>query len=202
MGATTETEWMEHELNELQAFSDKGNEIVSKAGAERADQNEKFQQLMAAATERSQLQQIKSYQSSAASMGKLLGAGIKTQALIMIPFEIAEATKEFARFLSTGDPMALASSLEHALAVKQYAEAAGASGGGGSHGGSGGGGGQKAAGPESTKTEPQRTGTIIIEGARRDPHEQITLTGEQLYQIVDGINSKWREGSIILDFAR
>jgi len=57
---------------------------------------------------------------------------------IFAGFEIAEATKEFAKFLGTKDPSHLVSSLEHALAAKQYlASAKGASGGGGGGGGGG-----------------------------------------------------------------
>jgi hypothetical protein len=185
----------------VQDYADRENSIVAQASAERAQQTIYWENLITQTTLQAQSLQVKSYAASAKSMAAALGAGIRDQALLMIPFEVAEATKEFARFLSTGDPLALAASLQHALAVKQYAEAAGAGGKSGG-GGGGGGGGAKAAGPESATTEPQRTGTIIIEGARRDPNERITLTGEQLYQIVDGINSKWREGSIVLDFAR
>jgi len=186
----------------IQDYADRENSILARANAERAQQTIYWENLITQTTLQAQSLQLKSYAASAKSMAKSLGEGIRAQALVMIPFEVAEATKEFARFLSTGDPLALASSLQHALAVKQYAEAAGAGGKSGGGGGGGGGGGAKAPKPESATTEPQRTGMIIIEGARRDPNETITLTGEQLYQIVDGINAKWKEGSIILDFAR
>jgi len=83
--------------------------------------------------------QVSSYKSMGKSLAGLLGAGIRDQAKIMIPFEIAEATRDMARFLGTGDPMALAASLKHALAAKQYAEAAKSGGGGASGGGRGGG---------------------------------------------------------------
>ncbi len=69
-------------------------------------------------------QQMSSYKSLAKSMAGLLGSSVKEQAKVMIPFEIAEATKELARFLGSGDPRALASSLKHALAAKQYASSA------------------------------------------------------------------------------
>jgi hypothetical protein len=134
-------------------------------------------------------------------MGKLFGLGVREQSLLMIPFEIAEGVKEFAKFLGTGDPMALASSVQHGLAAALYAKAAGtAGGGGGNAGGGGGGGGGAAAKTQAPVVQPERTGTIIIEGIR--PNEQITLTGDQLYALVDSLNQKWKEGSIVLDFAK
>jgi hypothetical protein len=189
----------------VQDYADRESGILAKAQAERAQQTIYWENLITQTTLQAQSLQMKSYAASAKSMAKSLGAGIREQALLMIPFEVAEATKEFARFLSTGDPLALASSLQHALAVKQYAEAAGGGGhqgGGGGAGGGGAGGTRSAAAAESAEAEPSRSGRIIIEGALRDSNEQITLTGEQLYQIVDGLNAKWKEGSIVLDFAR
>ena len=187
----------------IQDYADRTTGILNRAGDEQAAQAVYFQNLMANAVTSGQAAQLKSYQSCSRSAAKLLGLGIKEQALIMAPFEIAESVKEFAKFLSTGDPMALASSAEHALAAALYIKAAGAAGGGG--GGSGGGGsasGVARAPKENQNPEPERTGKIIIEGAKRDANEVIQLTGEQLYQIVDGINAKWKEGSIVLDFAR
>jgi len=74
------------------------------------------------------MQRLATAKSIAGSLGKLFGLGVQDQAKVMIPFEIAEATKEFARFLGTRDPAALASSLKHALAAKQYGEAASSAG--------------------------------------------------------------------------
>lgn len=209
MALENENEWVQKLEEALQAreqmlleSAQREQALWSRASAERAEQTLYWENLITQTKLQAQNLQVKSYASSAKSMAKLLGAGIREQALVMIPFEIAEATKEFARFLGTGDPMALASSLQHALAVKQYAEAAGAGARGhsGGHGAAGG-----VSRPPLTppaETEPSRTGRIIIEGAKRDPNETIVLTGEQLYQMVDGINRKWREGSIVLEFAR
>jgi len=186
----------------LQDYAERERDHLAQTSEERAEKTIYWENLITQTKTQSQSLQVKSYASSAKIMAQFLGMGIREQALVMIPFEIAEATKEFARFLGTGDPMALASSLQHALAVKQYAEAASAGGGG--HGGGGGGAGGVSRPPAAPQAEeePARTGRIIIEGAKRDSNETITLTGEQLYEIVDGINSKWKEGSIVLDFAR
>jgi hypothetical protein len=187
----------------VQDYADQTTEILNRAGEEQAAQVVYFQNLMANAVTSGQAAQLKSYQSCSQSAAKLLGLGIKEQALIMAPFEIAESVKEFAKFLSTGDPMALASSAEHALAAALYIKAAGAAGGGGGgSGGGGGGAGAKSQTGTSAPQEPERTGKIIIEGAKRDANEVIQLTSEQLYKMVDALNRKWKEGSIILDFAR
>jgi hypothetical protein len=77
------------------------------------------------------------------AIADLFGVGLKEQAAIMVPWEVAEAASDFADFLG-GNPVALAASLAHAAAAKSWIEAAqGVGGGGGSSGGGGGGGGGK-----------------------------------------------------------
>jgi len=117
-------------------------DLTDRAGAERAERSAWWEDLVTKNRRESFGAQLSSYQSIAKSMATLLGASISEQAKVMVPFEIAEATKEFARFLGSGDPAALASSLRHTLAARQYAAAA-KSGGGGGSGGAGGGGGEK-----------------------------------------------------------
>ena len=102
----------------IQDYAQRENELLSRTSAERAQQTQYWENLVTQTKLQAQSAQVKSFASSAKSMAKSLGLGIREQALLMIPFEVAEATKEFARFLATKDPMALASSLQHALAVK------------------------------------------------------------------------------------
>ena len=81
----------------------------------------------------------------------------------MIPFEIAEATKEMADFLATKDPSHLAASLKHALAVKQYADAAKTSAPASSGGTSGGSASAPSAEPERTRHEHRARLVVNVE---------------------------------------
>jgi hypothetical protein len=130
--------------------------------------------------------QMSSFKSLAGSMAGLLGSSIKDQAKIMVPFEVAEATKEFARFLGTKDPSALASSLKHTLAAKQYAAAA-KSGGAGSTGG----GGPSGTGPSNKAPVEQgtekRTGTARVV-VNMDRQVAMVDTYEFARNLIDAIN--------------
>ena len=145
------------------------------------------------------LTQLTSYQSMTRSMAGLLGGTIRDQAKLMIPFEIAEATKEFARFLGTRDPAALASSLKHALAAKQYAAAAKAgsqSGSSGQGGGGGlGGGGRGAATAEGKAQEESERRTRLIVNVGRQVG--IVDTYEFARMLIAAINENIRDDVVL-----
>jgi hypothetical protein len=140
--------------------------------------------------------QLKSYQSMSRSMAGLLGGSIRDQAKLMVPFEIAEATKEFARFLGTKDPSALASSLKHALAARQYAAAAKASAGAASGGGSAGGGASPTAKPgaQGNQDEQSRHARVIVNVGRQ---VGIVDTYEFARTIIDAINENIKDDVIL-----
>jgi hypothetical protein len=141
--------------------------------------------------------QLSSYSTMAKSLAGLLGGSIRDQAKIMVPFEIAEATREFGRFLSTRDPGALASSLKHALAAKQYAAAA--KSGGGAEGSAGGGSASPpaASGSAAGNAEPSRQTRVIVNVGR-----QVGLvdTYEFARNLIDAINENMRD-DVILEVA-
>lgn len=125
-------------------------EMVERSLAGRAERVRWWENMVANIKQSAHAEQLNSYRNLAGAMAGLLGTSIKDQAKIMIPFEVAEASKEFARFLGTGDPSALASSLKHTLAAKQYATAAKAASPSGAKSGGAGGGPAKSQGrPES-----------------------------------------------------
>jgi hypothetical protein len=139
--------------------------------------------------------QLKSFQSMSRSMAGLLGGSIRDQAKVMVPFEIAEATKEFARFLGTKDPSALASSLKHALAARQYAAAAKASAGAASGGGSGGGGAPAAKpGAQGRPDEKSSHARVIVNVGRQ---VGIVDTYEFARTIIDAINENIKDDVIL-----
>jgi sugar (pentulose or hexulose) kinase len=138
--------------------------------------------------------ELKAYQSSVSSVAKLVGAGIKEQALIMIPFEIAEATKEMADFFATKDPSHLAASLKHALAVKQYADAAKTSAPSSSGGASGGSASAPSAEPE--RGQPEHHARVVVnvgDGVVINPKEFTR-------QLVEGLNEAYRD-NVRIEFA-
>ena len=167
-GNLTDTKSYEDALAERERISSeylrRELELCDRAGSERAERTRWWDTLVTTNRRESFGAQLGSYQSLARSMATLLGASIQEQAKIMIPFEIAEATKEFARFLSSGDPAALASSLRHTLAVRQYAEAAKSGGAGGSGGGGGGGGGGKKSREETPAAERRQARVVVNVG--------------------------------------
>jgi len=131
-------------------------------------------------------------------MAGLLGGSIRDQAKVMVPFEIAEATKEFARFLGTKDPAALASSLKHALAASQYAAAAkasaGATAGGGGSAGPGGQGAGSAPGTQGREDEPSHHTRLIVNVGRQ---VGIVDTYEFARTLIDAINENIKDDVIL-----
>ena len=72
--------------------------------------------------------------------------------------------------------------------------------GGGGGGGFGGGAGGTAPGTAGRGDRTVRGETrVVVEGARRDPNQEITLTGEQFYSMVDELNNGLQDGNVILD---
>jgi len=188
-------EQYEDQLVRLQEYKDQELEIVSEAEARRHKLESHFSDLTRKITERNLSAEISAYQSAAGSMAKFLGAGIKEQALIMIPFEIAEATKEMADFLATKDPSHLAASLKHALAVKQYADAAKTSASGGGAG-SGSGGGSSTPTAEPGRERIDRRARVVVnvgDGVVINPKEFTR-------QLVDGLNEAYND-NVIIEFA-
>lgn len=137
-------------------------ELADRAGAERAERTLWWESMVTRNRRESFGAQLGSYQSLAKSMSSLLGASIAEQAKVMIPFEVAEATREFARFLGSGDPAALAASLRHTLAARQYAAAAKSGAGGGDGGGGHGGGGKNRA--EKPEAEHRQARVVVNVG--------------------------------------
>lgn len=165
----TDTRNLEESLAERERltseFLKREQELCDRAGAERAERQAWWDGLVTQNRRESFSAQLGSYQSLTRSMGALLGASIAEQAKLMIPFEVAEATKEFARFLGSGDPAALASSLRHTLAARQYAAAA-KTGGGGGHGGGGGGGGGDKRKTEAADSD-RKTARVVVNVGRQ-----------------------------------
>jgi len=166
-------------------YTARERELVEASFSEMAERVQCWEGMITELRQNAHAQQLTSYKSLARSMGPLLGASIRDQAKVMIPFEIAESTKEFARFLGTKDPSALASSLKHALSARQYASAAkvgGASGGGGAARSGGG-----SAGPagHSGGSEPSRHARVIVNVGRQ---VGVVDTYEFARTLIDAIN--------------
>jgi len=150
---------MEERLGILAGGLAQEQELIDRSMAERAERMRWWEEMVSQNTAATSSKNLAAYQSVARSMAALLGGSIKDQAAIMVPFEIAESAQDFAKFLGSGDPTALAASLQHALAAKQYATVAKtgvAGGGGGGHGGGGGGKREEAA------PAPERKPTRVI----------------------------------------
>ena len=141
-------------------------------------------------------QQLSSYRSLAGSMSNLLGGSIRQQAKLMVPFEIAESTKEFARFLGTKDPSALASSLKHALAARQYAAAAKSSAGGSASVG-GAASGAPAATAAQGEEKPSRQARVIV---NVDRQVGVVDTYEFARTLIDAINENVSD-DVVLEVA-
>jgi len=130
---------------EIQAEQELNDELA-RIQKERTDKMQAAQEKEIAAKK----EKIAAYKQSARVGVQLLINDVAAQSKIMAAFEVAEGTKAFAKFLETKDPTFLLSSLQHALAAKQYLEAAKSGGGGG--GGRGGGGGGVGGGRRDTET--------------------------------------------------
>jgi len=187
-------EQAENYLENLRAHKEAVLEIIYQAEQRRYEIEKQFSDLVQKTKQESWLSEINAYKSSAQILGKLLGLGIKQMAMVMIPFEIAEATKEMANFLATRDPSHLAASLKHALAVKQYAQAAktskGVSTGGGAVVG------RAPHLPRAQERAPRHTAHIVVnvgDGVVVHPKEFAR-------QIIEGLNEAYRD-NVVIEFA-
>jgi len=182
-------------LEQLQEYKEAELAIIADAEDRRYQLESQYAELTRSLKEQSLASELTAYKSASGSVAKLLGIGIKAQATIMIPFEIAEATKDMAKFLSTRDPSFLAASLKHALAAKQYADAAKTAAHAGSIGGGGGEGG--AAGAEKAKEETKpRAATVVVnvgDGVVVNPKEFTR-------QLIEGLNEAYRD-NVKIEFA-
>ncbi len=182
------------ELDQLRANKQAELEIIKQAEEQRHQLEQHFSELTRKVKERNLASEINAYQSAAGSVAKFLGAGIKQQAMIMIPFEIAEATKEMADFFATKDPTHLASSLKHLLAVKQYADAAKTSAGSGASGSGGSSTAPPAESPEDQTRHKARVVVNVGDGVVINPKEFVR-------QLVDGLNEAYRD-NVRIEFAQ
>jgi len=190
----------QNNLQRLREYKQMELDIVSEAETRRYQLESQFAELTRRTKEDSLVSEVTAMKSAAGSMAKILGAGIKEQAMIMIPFELAQATKDMAMFLSTKDPSFLLASLKHALAIKQYADAAKSSasaGGGGGAGGSGvGGAGPLAAGRQPEAVPAPKNARVVVnmgEGVITQPKEFVR-------QLVQGLNEAYRD-NVDVEFA-
>lgn len=173
--------------------------MLEAASEERAERTAFWENMITETRANAQSAQVSAYQSTAQTIARFLGTGIREQALIMIPFEIAEATKEMAQFLATRDPSHLASSLKHTLAVTQYAAAAKT---GAAAGASSGGAGAVNSGPSGATQKPGE--------AERERHRAkvvvnvgegvVTNPREFARQMVDGLNEAYQD-DVHIEFA-
>jgi len=187
---------MQNGLEALRQYKEEELSIIAEAETRRYQLEAQFAELTGRVKRDALVSEITAYQSAAGSVAKLVGAGIKEQALIMIPFEIAEATKEMGNFIATKDPSHLAASLKHVLAVKQYADAAKTSHH--SAGSEGHGAGDLATGTAS-RTEnapPNHAAQVVVnvgEGIIVQPKEFVR-------QLIDGLNEAYKD-NVKIEFA-
>jgi hypothetical protein len=132
-------DWYNQQMSDLRArevedMKEKGAEAAREIEQQKADVEEAQKKKLAA-----KRAELEAYRQAGMLATRLLVDDIKTQSKILAGFEIAESTKEMARFLASKDPSHLVSSLQHALAAKQYLKAAKGGGGGESSKGGGGG---------------------------------------------------------------
>jgi hypothetical protein len=186
---------LKNNLDKLREYKQEEFEIVSEAESKRAELEAQFAALTRKVKEDSQAAELNAQKSAASSMAKFLGLGIKEQALVMIPFEIAEATKEMGNFLATKDPSHLAASLKHALAVKQYADAAKASAHQADSGGSAGSLAGQPQAPSAPAPAP-KSSTVVVnvgDGVVVDPKEFAR-------QLIAGLNEAYHD-NVNIEFA-
>ncbi len=184
----------------IREHMEREKDLLEQSSGERAERTAFWENMITETKLNAQRAQVSSYQSTAQSLSKLLGIGIREQAMIMIPFEIAEATKEMAQFLATKDPSHLAASLKHTLAVSQYAAAAKTSAGAGA---SAAGAGSESAGrgsrgsPETQTSERgQKHATVVVnvgEGV-------VTHPKEFARQMIEGLNEAYHD-DVHIEFA-
>ncbi len=185
----------------IREYADREKAILDQSSQDRAQKTSFWENLITETKINAQRSQVTSYQSTAKSLGKLLGIGIKEQAKVMIPFEVAEATKEMAQFFATKDPTHLAASLKHTLAISQYAAAAKTSAGAG-QGAAGMSGsaprsrGERLSETQSAPEESLHRATVVVnvgEGVVIHPKEFAR-------QLIDGLNEAYHD-DVHIDFA-
>ena len=190
----------QNNLEMLRQYKQMEPDIVSEAETRRYQIESQFAELTRRTKEDSLVSEVTAMKSAAGSMAKILGAGIKEQAMIMIPFELAEATKDMGMFLSTRDPSFLLASLKHALAIKQYADAAkssaSAGGGGGVGAGGVGGAGALGTGPQAEATPATKSARVVVNVG----DGVITQPKEFVRQLVQGLNEAYRD-NVDVEFA-
>jgi hypothetical protein len=186
-------------LEQLREYKQMELDIVSEAEAQRYQIESQFAELTRRSKEDSLVSEITAMKSASGTMAKTLGSGIKEQAMLMIPFELAEATKDMGMFLSTKDPSYLLASLKHALAIKQYADAAKSSApsaGGASAGGAGGNSDARLSAPKAEAAPPNRNSSIVVNMG----DGVITQPKEFVRQLVSGLNEAYQD-NVDVEFA-
>lgn len=169
--------------------------LLEQSFSDQAERTQAWEQTITDLKLSAQGDQLASYQSMANSLAGLLGGSIRDQAKVMVPFEIAEATREFARFLGTHDPTALAASLKHALAARQYAAAAKAGHpGGGESGGGGAGSGAGLKPAAQLKEEEKRHARVVVNVGRRIG---VVDTYEFARTLIDAINENLSDDVVL-----
>ena len=185
----------------IRDYMEKEKSMLDQSSQERAEKAAFWENLITETKVSAQRAQVSSYQSTAKTIARFLGIGIKEQAMLMIPFEVAEATKEMALFLATKDPSHLAASLKHTLAVSQYAAAAKTSAGAGaSSAGSGSSAARAGAGgsPENkgASERDRRHATVVVNVG----DGVVTHPKEFARQMIDGLNEAYQD-DVHIEFA-
>ena len=170
-------------------------ELREQAAEERAERTRFWAELTSDLQQNAWSSQLGAFKSMAGSMAGLLGSSIKEQAKIMVPFELAEATREFARFLGSRDPGALASSLRHALAARQYAAVAKSAAGGAPSGGGSAGGGRGGPAARAGDSEPSRGSARVIVNVGHQT--ALVDTYEFARTLIDAINENLDDDVIL-----
>ncbi len=189
-------EMMDERAALLEQYLGSEREKLETSYSDKAGTVSRWESLISDLRQSSWSEQLSSYGKLAGSMATLLGGSVKDQAKVMIPFEIAEATKEFARFLGTKDPTALASSLKHALAAQQYAKAA--KSGGGSVAGYRTGGQGSAAETAPSNSDPETRQTRVVVDVGRNVG--LIDTYDFARELIDAINENLSD-DVILEVA-
>ena len=179
-------------------YMERERALLDQSSDERARRTAFWENTITRTKADAQRAQVTSYKSTADSVGKLLGLGIKQQAMVMIPFEIAEATKEMAAFLATKDPTHLAASLKHTLAITQYAAAAKTSAGAGSAGSTSSSAAQAPKPEQAVDTSSQNRNRAKVVVNLGDG--VVTHPKEFARQLIDGLNEAYQD-DVHIEFA-
>jgi len=152
--------------------------------------------------------QREALKSSTQSAANLLGVGLREQAAIMIPWEIADAASDFADFLTTKDATLLASSLANLEAAQSWGEAtksakSGGGGGGGgkgrnrNKGGGGGGPGNDVPGRGTDAPQVGGFGNIRIDTGRLRGKMLMGDAGDIMNWTLSQLNQKYKQNARI-----